>query len=151
MFLLLLGLKRKTFEYHFCLVFQDQQLSCQALFHLRLLLKDKNLKLECIWKGTICFEIQNFLPFLCDNSKNFEHKSCLSFENLQLWFWTKIHLSYDLKFIFKTRLFPSERHLKHLKTLIWRTRHFMCKISYTQKHTYIIFQKKSLTWISLAY
>jgi len=77
------------------------------------------------------FEIQNFLPFLCDNSKNFKHKICSSFENLQLWFWTKIHLSYDLKFIFKTRLFPSERHFKHLKTLFRRTRHFMRKILFS--------------------
>ena len=33
-FLLSLGLKRKTDEYHFCLVFRDLQLSIQALFHL---------------------------------------------------------------------------------------------------------------------
>jgi len=47
------------------------------------------------------FEIQMFLPFLCGNSKNFEHESCSYFENLQLWFWTKIHLSYILEIIFK--------------------------------------------------
>ena len=33
-FLLSLGLKRKTDEYHFCLVFRDLQLSIQARFHL---------------------------------------------------------------------------------------------------------------------
>ena len=33
-FLPLNGLKRKTSEYYFCLVFRDLQLSFQALFHL---------------------------------------------------------------------------------------------------------------------
>ena len=33
-FLPLNGLKRKTSEYHFCLVFRDLQISFQALFHL---------------------------------------------------------------------------------------------------------------------
>jgi hypothetical protein len=45
-FLLSLGLKRKTDEYHFCLVFRDLQLLIQALFHLSnglwVKLKDSN-------------------------------------------------------------------------------------------------------------
>ena len=60
-----------------------------------------NLKLKYIWKCPVRFEIQMFLPFLCGNSKNFGHESCSYFENLQLWFWTKIHLSYILEIIFK--------------------------------------------------
>ena len=78
------------------------QLLFQAQIHLRLHLKDRILKLECIWKCPIHFEIQTFLHFLHSNLKIFEHKNWFIFKTLQLWLWTKVHLNNGLKFIFKT-------------------------------------------------
>ena len=47
-FLLLFGFKRKTFKYESCSKLQILQLSFQAQIHLKLNLKDKFFKLECI-------------------------------------------------------------------------------------------------------
>jgi len=69
-------------------------------------------------KSHIRVQIQFFLHFLFSSLKIFEHKSCFLFKTLQFWFWTKVHLSNDLKFIFKTRLFQFERYFKYLKSLI---------------------------------
>jgi len=60
---------------------------------------------------------------LCINSKNFEHESYSSFENLQLWFWTKIYLSYILEIIFKTLQlwFWTKVHLNNGLKFIFKT------------------------------
>jgi hypothetical protein len=43
--------------------------------------------------------ILNFLKILNRNLKNFEHRSCREFENLQLSLWIKVHLSFSLEVI----------------------------------------------------
>ena len=38
-----------------------------------------------------------FFTRLCENSKHFEYDSCRHFQKLQLWFQSKLHLSYGLE------------------------------------------------------
>jgi hypothetical protein len=49
-----------------------------------------------------------FLKILNKKSKNFEHKSCREFENLQLLFRNNVHLSFSLEVIFNLRLLGFE-------------------------------------------
>jgi hypothetical protein len=50
----------------------------------------------------------NFIKILNRNLKNFEHESCREFENLQLLFELKFHLSQGLKVILNSKLIGFE-------------------------------------------